>query len=133
MLYDTRLARLAGIEPATYGLEGRCSIRLSYRRMVNIGRGRRIRTNDPLLPKQMRYQTALYPECPTEQIGALQWSASIVIDSGLRKEIFWILLGKCEPVSSDYKCYRYQSEQSYLVSSKSTLTRIATTGNATEV
>ncbi len=56
--------------------------------MVSNGRGSWIRTNDPLLPKQMRYQTALYPECLTEQIGALQWVASIVIDSGARKEIF---------------------------------------------
>ena len=65
------VARLAGIEPATYGLEGRCSIRLSYRRMVSIGRGSWIRTNDPLLPKQMRYQTALYPEYLTEHRDAL--------------------------------------------------------------
>ena len=27
------LARLAGFEPATYGLEVRCSIQLSYRRI----------------------------------------------------------------------------------------------------
>ncbi len=29
---------------------------------LDIGRGDRIRTCDPLLPKQMRYQTALHPE-----------------------------------------------------------------------
>ena len=29
---------------------------------LKLGRGRGIRTPDPLLPKQMRYQTALYPD-----------------------------------------------------------------------
>ena len=28
----------------------------------SVGRGSRIRTYDPLLPKQMRYQTAPYPD-----------------------------------------------------------------------
>ena len=28
------MARLAGLEPATLGLEGRCSIRMSYRRLT---------------------------------------------------------------------------------------------------
>lgn len=60
------LAHPAGIEPATPGLEGRCSIRLSYGRMVFFrqknGRGREIRTPDTLVPNQVRYQTALYPD-----------------------------------------------------------------------
>ena len=29
------MARLAGLEPATYGLEVRCSIQLSYRRITH--------------------------------------------------------------------------------------------------
>ena len=53
-----------GIEPPTHSLEGCCSIQLSYgqrSREMN-GRGERIRTFDPLVPNQMRYQAALRPD-----------------------------------------------------------------------
>jgi hypothetical protein len=68
------MARPAGLEPATLGLEGRCSIQMSYGRIVTCdlsednkssegsGRGREIRTPDPLVPNQMRYQAALCPD-----------------------------------------------------------------------
>ena len=65
---DDLMARPAGLEPATIRLEGGCSIQLSYGRLTvrppehsENGRGREIRTPDILLPKQARYQTALYP------------------------------------------------------------------------
>jgi hypothetical protein len=56
--------RQAGLEPATYGLEGRCSIQLSYWRLslFLLSRGARIRTEDLLLPKQARYRAAPHPE-----------------------------------------------------------------------
>ena len=53
------MARLKRFELLTHGLENRCSIQLSYRR---IGRGSKIRTYDHSLPKRVRYQTAPYPE-----------------------------------------------------------------------
>ena len=51
-----------GIEPPTHSLEGCCSIQLSYGQNEGKkagGRSDRIRTYDPLVPNQMRYQTAL--------------------------------------------------------------------------
>ena len=84
--YILHTVRLGGLEPPTDGLEGRCSIRLSYRRAnahlrhrarleparprptdcqrsirVRGGRGERIRTSDHQYPKLVRYQTALHP------------------------------------------------------------------------
>ena len=69
------LACPEGIEPPTHSLEGCCSIQLSYgqkRKKAHRvsffldmnGRGERIRTFDPLVPNQMRYQAALRPDEP---------------------------------------------------------------------
>ena len=58
------LVRPARLELTTPGLEGRCSIRLSYGRLSvqRPGRGERIRTSDILVPNQARYRAALHPE-----------------------------------------------------------------------
>ncbi len=72
-----------------YAPKGRCSIQMSYGRICSLspdslkypgysGRGREIRTPDILLPKQARYQTALYP-------GILRLHAVLI--SLLRREI----------------------------------------------
>ena len=75
-----------GLEPPTCCLEGNCSIQLSYGQMdmrirenpknekpkkkspqvgfFKGGRSGGIRTRDPLLPKQMRYQAALRSDMP---------------------------------------------------------------------
>jgi hypothetical protein len=37
-------------------------LRALLKPLSEIGRGREIRTPDPLVPNQMRYQAALYPE-----------------------------------------------------------------------
>jgi hypothetical protein len=91
-LAGRQLACPEGIEPPTHSLEGCCSIRLSYGQLENnlsvrlrasqrqkspqgglwtrcCGRSTRIRTLDPLLPKQVRYQTA--PHSDMEEIIAL--------------------------------------------------------------
>ncbi len=60
-------AGLPGLEPGTLDLEGRRSIRLSYRpkvkcQLLPASRGGGIRTHDLLLPKQARYRAAPRPE-----------------------------------------------------------------------
>ena len=47
--------------PMLYPIELR-ALNSSVKRATKIGRGREIRTPDILLPKQARYQTALYPD-----------------------------------------------------------------------
>ncbi len=64
-LPDTALVPCKAIYRTILSLKGRCSIQLSYGRYghnLKTGRGREIRTPDILLPKQARYQTALYPD-----------------------------------------------------------------------
>ena len=56
-------ARLAGLEPATLGLEGRCSIQLSYKRIVVSGR----RDSNPRHPAP---KAGALPDCATPRFFA---------------------------------------------------------------
>ncbi len=71
-----RVGWVEGFEPSTFGSTIRRSNLLNYTHRtadhacsengfdvrVPVGRGERIRTSDPLLPKQVRYQAAPHPE-----------------------------------------------------------------------
>ena len=68
------MARPAGLEPATYGLEGRCSIRLSYRRILQ----NRTLHHNPLFEKNFFSNKLLWsgwrdsnPRHPAPKAGAL--------------------------------------------------------------
>ena len=70
------MARLAGFEPATLGLEGRCSIQMSYRRFVLFGSGNNERhylaaKPSPTDPKLWSGQRDSNPRPPAPKAGAL--------------------------------------------------------------
>jgi hypothetical protein len=66
--YLTRMARPAGFEPATHGLEGRCSIQLSYGRSTNLFLCKRS-CKDPCKHccKEMVGETGFEPATPCTQ------------------------------------------------------------------
>ena len=102
---DDEMAEVQGIEPSTlrwHGFQDRLSTLLAYlqnsmrvpQRVTHNHTGRRcrIRTCDPLLPKQMRYQTALISVSLVLRQGIDPWSLdyqSSALPLSYRREFIW--------------------------------------------
>ncbi len=77
------MARLAGVEPATYGLEVRCSIQLSYKRIKRVSEnwsGKRDSNPRPTAWKAVALPTELFPHLADPDLAC--WSGRK--DSNLR-------------------------------------------------
>ena len=129
------MARQKGLEPLTYCLEGSCSIQLSYwritmERVTGIGpaypawkagvlplnytrryRGDRIRTCDPLVPNQMRYQLRYTPK-----LVSILNHPQMVSDTGVQRYFFFLTL-QCfcnkiiKKISGREACRRFRWHQ----------------------
>ena len=73
----------------SFSVTGYPPSRHSHRVAFNFGRGREIRTPDILLPKQARYQTALYPELRAGIIATVNDGCYPLRQTFLEIFLFW--------------------------------------------